>query len=142
MPAIIETFTVKARPLGISPPNGDGEVVATFEGRLPKAAPPVAFEIPDLVESRIVPGLFFNFFQLSMTYESRVETPPATVFRLLIYLEYSAGKAVPAEIRAACWKEIGSDSAFRSAIHEANEFLALLGVAKIVTREKDVVQWG
>ena len=47
-------------------------------------------EIPDLVESRVVPGLFFNFFQLSITYENRVETPPALVFRLLLFLESRA----------------------------------------------------
>lgn len=99
-------------------------------------------EVPDLIESKIVPGLFFNLFQGSILYSNPTpENPPDLVFRFLLYLERCAANGAREDVLRSCWTEGGTDAALRNAILKTNEFLVSIGVAKTVNRSGNDIIW-
>ena len=99
-------------------------------------------EIFSHVESIVVPGLFFNIFQQTITYKSTITPIMPLVFRLFLCLEFCA---VPFgdcdEVQSQCWLHGGTDGALKTAIKKANQCCHLIGVRQTVNREKERIHW-
>lgn len=102
---------------------------------------PEVREIPDLIESKIVPGLFYNLFSRTLLYEDKIEESPPLVFQLLLFLEFNRGEAKKENILENCWKNPPADATFRSQISEANKVLMELNVTANISSSSGVVKW-
>ena len=94
-----------------------------------------------LIESRIVPGLFFNFDQFSITYGQTTKETPKRVFKILLFLERHGGVAEIESLLSRCWTNGGTVKSLKSAVSEAGLFLENLEVSKTVSLDADKVLW-
>jgi len=98
-------------------------------------------EVQEMIESKIVPGLYFWQFQGSIEFNGHFKEPTRTIWKLLLFLEYCGGSAERGEVRGKCWRKGGSDDALKSSMTKANQFLGSMGVRQTVRSVEDGIIW-
>ena len=130
------------------PPVG-GKIPPPVGGEVPPVGGKISpswgnLEFPDMLDSKIVPGLIFILTKDLIIYEDRGwrEKPPRrSVFRLLYGLERFGGKAGRDEVIDECWPQGGTAKALERAIGYTITFLKDIGVPKSVSEIDGVVIW-
>jgi len=98
-------------------------------------------EVQEMIESKIVPGLYFWEFQGSIEVNGDFDEPSNLIWRLLLFLEYCGGSAEKGEVRGKCWRKKATPKALKRAIERSNDFLDGMGVTQTVRQEEDHVVW-
>lgn len=94
--------------------------------------------VPELIDSFLVNGMFYNLFQRSVIYEDKIYQVQALLFQILLYLEFCGGEASVEEILFACWVNTPTLVTFRRTASLLSAFLNEVGVPKTAYQRKGI----
>jgi len=98
-------------------------------------------EVQEMIESKIVPGLYFWQCRGAIEVNGNFKSVPKLIGQILLFLELCGGTAEQGEMQGKCWLKKPTPGALKSAVKRTNKFLGKMGVGQTVRLEECHVVW-